>query len=353
MTPRPSLLAAATMTCMAILAPAFAPAHAADLLYRLTATATLPSTDTGWDYIKMEPDSNRLFIARDADGLTVFDVDANKAVTTVADSVGANGPLLLPQYNRGYLAMTDGSFLSFELDSLKPIQRLQLDGNGGINSAIHDPLTRRIHAIVGTRPSESTWYTLDAATGKLLGSKTFPFRKMDDPATDGKGRLFAPARRDNLILLLDSKTLAERARWTAPCNVSKVRYQAHSNRLLAACGGDNPMFFALDPDSGRVVASLPIGNGIDGFAIDEQRKRIITSNNEGTLTVINQEGPDSYSLAGTVSTRPNARMMTMDERTGRLFVVTAEFTRTPPDGNGETSNRYHPDSFVVLTYQPQ
>jgi len=349
MTLRPRLLAAATMTCMALLAPA----HAADLLYRLADTVTLPSTDTGWDYIRMQPDSSRLFIARDEDGLTVFDVDINAAIATVGNSVGANGPLLLPQYNRGYVAMTDGSLLSFELDSLKPIERLQLDGNGGINSAIHDPLTGRIHAIVGTRPRESTWYTLDAATGELLGTRTFPFRKMDDPATDGKGRLFAPARRDNLILVLDARTLDEQTRWTVPCNVSKVRYQAHSRRILAACGGDNPMFFALDPDSGRVVASLPIGNGIDGFAIDEQRRRIITSNNEGTLTVIRQEGPDRYSLAGTVSTRPNARMMTMDERTGRLYVVTAEFTRSPPDADGNTVNTYHPDSFVVLTYQPQ
>jgi DNA-binding beta-propeller fold protein YncE len=349
MTLRSGLIAATAAACMAALVPA----HAGDLLYTLADTATLPSTDSGWDYIKMEPGSNRLFMARDKDGLTVFDVDANKAIATVGNSVGANGPLLLPQYNRGYVAMTDGSFLSFELDSLKPIARLPLDGNGGINSAIHDPLTKRIHAIVGTRPSESTWYTLDAASGKLLGSRTFPFRKMDDPATDGKGRLFAPARRDNLILVLDSETLDEQTRWTVPCNVSKVRYQAHSHRILGACAGDNPMFFALDPDSGRVVASLPIGDGIDGFAIDEGRKRIVTSNYEGTLTVIRQDGPDIYSLAGTVSTLPRARMMTMDERTGRLFVVTARFTLGPPDASGAAAATYHPDSFVVLTYAPQ
>lgn len=348
MTLRSSLLATAATACLAALAPV----HATDLLYTLADTANLRSTDTGWDYIKMEPNSSRLFMARDTDGLTVFDVDANKVIATVGDSIGANGPLLLPEYNRGYVAMTDGSFLSFQLDSLKPIERLQLDSNGGINSAIHDPLTKRIHAIVGTRPQESTWYTLDAASGKLLGSKTFPFRKMDDPATDGKGRLFAPARRDNLILVLDSKTLDEQTRWTVPCNVSKVRYQAHSNRILGACGGENPMFFALDPDTGRIVSRLPIGNGIDGFAIDEQRKRIVTSNQEGTLTVIRQEGPDSYALAGTVSTRPGARMMHMDERTGRLFVVTAGFTRSAPDANGETVAAYHPDSFVVLTYKP-
>lgn len=330
-----------------------APASAGDLLYTLERTATLPSTDTDWDYIKMEPKGNRLFMARDKDGLTVFDVDTNAVIATVGNSIGANGPLLLPEYDRGYVAMTDGSLLSFELKSLKPIARLSLDAQGGLNSAIHDPATKRIHAIVGTRPKESTWYTLDAATGKLLGKTFFPFRKMDDPAVDGRGRLFAPARRDKLIVVLDSNTLAETARWPVECNVSKIRYQAHTDRILAACVGDTPMFFALNPQTGSTVARVAIGRGMDGFVIDEQRHRIVTSNGaDGTLTVIRQDGPDSYALLGNVSTRIGARMMHMDERTGRLFVVNADYTSGPPDASGDTSWTYHPDSFVVLTYRP-
>lgn len=343
------LVAVSAASCLAA-----GSASAAGLLYTLESSVTLPSTDTGWDYIKMEPKTNRLFMARDKDGLTLFDVDAGKAVSTIGNSTGANGPLLLPQYNRGYVAMTDGSFLSFDLKTLKPIDRLKLDSNGGINSAIHDPLTKQVHAIVGTRPKESTWYTLDAATGKLLKTTTFPFRKMDDPATDGKGRLFAPARRDGLILTLDSKTLQEKARWTAPCNVSKVRFQASTNRILAACGGDKPMFFAVNPDTGAVVAQVPIGRGIDGFGIDEQRKRIVTSNGtDGTLTVIGQGGPDSYALLGTVSTSLGARMMTMDERNGKLYVVNATYTESAPDASGSTNETYHPNSFVVMTFKPE
>jgi hypothetical protein len=327
-------------------------ANAADLLYKLAGSVSLPSTVTGYDYIKMQPGTSRLFIARDKDALTVFDVDTQKVITTVENSVGANGPLLLPDYNRGYIANTDGSLLTIDLKTLKPLARLALDKNGGLNSAVYDPATKQVHAIVGTRPKESTWYTLDAASGKLLKTTTFPFRKMDDPANDGKGRLFAPARRDKLILTLDSKTLVEKARWTAPCNVGKVRFQARTNRILGACGGDTPMFFALDADNGHLITKLPIGGGIDGFGIDEKRNRIVTSNHEGSLTVIGQEGADSYKLLGTVSTQLGARMMTMDERNGRLYVINAAFTETPPNAEGKTETNYHPNSFVVLTYQP-
>lgn len=330
------------------------PGVAADLLYTLDKTATLTSTDTGWDYIKMQPGSSRLFMARADDGLTVFDVDQNRTIATLDDSIGANGPLLLPEYNRGYVAMTDGSLLSFELKSLKVLARTPLASDGGLNSAVHDPATKRIHVIVGGRPAESTWYTLDAATGKQLSKTVFPFKKMDDPALDGKGHLFAPARRDSLILKLDSNTLQEQARWKVECNVAKVRYQASTNRILGACTGDQPLFFALDPETGRTVARLPIGKGMDGFVIDEQRNRIVTSNgSDGTLVVIKQSGADAYELLGAVSTRVGGRMMHIDDRTGRLFVVAADYTLGKPDAAGEMSKSYHPNSFVVLTYKPQ
>lgn len=328
-------------------------ALAGDLLYTLERTATLPSTNTGWDYIKMEPNSSRLFMARDKDGLSVFDVDKNEPIATVRNSVGANGPLLLPQFNRGYIAMTDGSLLSIDLKTLEPIERQKLATDGGLNSAVYDPATRQIHAIVGSRPAESTWFTLDPATGKLLKKTVFPFKKMDDPALDGKGVLFAPARRDNLILKLDSKTLSEQARWQTPCNVSKVRYQASTQRILAACTGDQPQFFAMDSTSGRIVAKLPIGPGMDGFVIDEKRRRIVTSNGgDGTLTVIGQSGADAYELLGTVSTRVIARMMHIDDRTGRLFVVAADYTAGKPDAAGVAAKTLHPNTFTVLTYQP-
>ncbi|MBL8266505.1 hypothetical protein [Steroidobacter sp.] len=331
-------------------------AHAAagELLYALENSTLLSSTDTGWDYIKMEPGGSRLFMARASDGLTVFDVDRSKTVATVENSAGANGPLLLPEYNRGYVAMTDGSLLSFNLKTLQLIERLSLASDGGLNSAVHDPVTKQIHAIVGGRPSESTWFTLDAATGKLIKKTTFPFKKMDDPAVDGKGHLFAPARRDNLILKLDSKTLAEQARWPVECNVAKVRYQAATNRILAACSGEQPLFFALDASTGRTVAKIPIGKGMDALVIDEQRHRIVTAHGtDSSLFVIQQSGPDAYELLGTVSTRVGARMMHIDERSGRLFVVAADYTTGKPDASGVSTRTYHPNSFAVLTYKPQ
>lgn len=325
-----------------------------DLLYSLRSTTTLPSTDTDWDYAKMQPGTPRLFIARGKDGLTVFDVDRKRIIATLANSSGANGPLLIPGLDRGYVAMTDGSLLSFRLKTLTAIDRVPLSREAGLNSAVYDPATRQVHAITATGASRTTWYTLDGATGRLLTTRQFPFRKMDDPANDGKGHLFAPVRYDRMILKLDGRTLAEQARWSVPCNVSKVRFDARTNRLLAACTGSEPRFLALDADTGRIVADLPIGRGIDGFVMDTARGRIVTSNGvDANLTVIGQDGPDRYRLLGSIGTRSNARMMTMDERNGTLLVVAADSTLIERDGQDEPVERFHPDSFVVLEYAPR
>lgn len=348
----------ATKFAAAFLAGLFATAAIAaeGPLYTIESETRLASTNTDWDYIKLEPGTARLFIARRKDGLTVFDINTRTVLATVPNSIGANGPLLLPQYNRGYSAMTDGSVLSFDLSTLKPIDRVKLD-EGGLNTASYDPATRRVQVIVGSRKEPaSNWYTLDAATGRLLGKKTFPFKKMDEPGIDGRGNLYAPVRYDRLMLKLDSQTLEEKARWQVDCEmVVAVEYQHHTDRLLVACRGVKPVFLVLDPADGREIARLPIGQNVDGLVVDEARHRIVTSNgNDSSMTVIRQDGPDSYTLLGNIQTRPQARVMQIDEKTGRLITVTADATSPAPGADGSASAQvFHANSFTVLTYKPE
>lgn len=325
-----------------------------DLLYTLDKSTILPGIGSDWDYMKMERDGPRLFIARRKDGLTVFDVDTRKVIANIANSTGANGPLLLPQYNRGYVVTTDGDLLTFDLKTLAVIERVKLADDGGLNTISFDPSTKRLQAVVGVRPSQSTWFTLDPATGKLLGKKMFPFTKMDEPAADGKGHLFAPARYDNILMKLDSRTLEELARWPIACDqVVAVEYQAHTDRLLIGCRGERPVFIVLDATTGKQLASIPIGKGIDGMAVDEKRGRILTSNGDSSLTVIKQDGPDSYRLLGNVQTRAQARIMQIDERTGNLHLITSDATTPAAAADGAAKPPlFHPNSFVVLTYKP-
>lgn len=145
------------------------PGHAAEPAYTTGPTTTLPSSNTGWDYITLDQATGRLFIARRADGLTVWDTKAGKVLATVENSTGANGVVLVPEFGRGYTAMTDGTMLAFDLATLKPIERVKLD-EGDLNQGFYDPATKRVHMVVGNRPARTTWISLDAATGKVVAS---------------------------------------------------------------------------------------------------------------------------------------------------------------------------------------
>ncbi len=188
------------------------PAYAAEPTYRAEAATVLPSTNTGWDYITLEKNGSRLFTTRRADGLTVFDVRANKVIATVENSIGANGVVLVPEFNRGYTAMTDGSMLVFDLATLKPIERVKLDEDD-LNQGFYEPSTKRVHMVAGSRPAKTTWISVDAATGKVVGRTEFDSKKMDNPAPDGLGTIYAPMRDNNMMLKLNAADLKVQATW--------------------------------------------------------------------------------------------------------------------------------------------
>src|SRR5882757_5908043 len=201
-------LALAAGLALPAMAAAGDEAPSPQLLYVHSGSAMLPGGEPDWDYIRLDQDSGRLFLARHDDGLTVFDINSGKATGTVPESTGANGPLTLTDYHRGFVAMTDGTALVFDLKTLKPLAHVKLDA-GEMNGSIYDPATRHVIVATGRRPRQSIWFIFDAASGTLLGNHVFDSTKMDDAVADGKGTIYAPMRDRNVVLKLRSSDLAE------------------------------------------------------------------------------------------------------------------------------------------------
>ena len=312
---------------------------------------TLPSGDTRWH--QMALDGSRLFIARGDDGLLAWDIETRQA-HTVEDSKGANGIVPVPEFGRAYAPMADGTVLSFDLATLKRIDRVDL-GVGDLATGFFEPTQKRVQLVTGDRPERSTIVSLDAATGAVLQRTEFNSRAMDTPASNGEGLIFAPMRDRGLLQSLDAKDLSLQKSWrlgdcTQPV---AVQWQASTRRMLVACRGDKPVFVALDLAAG-VVATVPIGRGVDGMAVDEARNLIVTANGQdSSLSVIRQSGPDGFELVETTSTRPLARVLAVDPRTHRLFTAAAAFTQPVAGPDGKLPPPiYHPDSFTILTYRP-
>lgn len=321
--------------------------------YELESATVLPSTNTDWDYLAFDAARSYLFMARRGDGLTVFDVANNKVVANIAGTKGANGTLLLPQFDRAYVVNTDGTMATIALSTLTLIKREKLD-EGGLNAIVYEPTTGEVHAITGLREKTSSYITLDAKTGVFKRRTDFDSKKMDTPASDEEGAIFAPMRDKNVLMKLSARDLGIQQTWPlAPCEQPvAVEYDKASKRVLIACRGDKPVFIAFDPHKGKVVAALPIGKGVDGMVIDHDNRTIVTSSGgDANMAVIRQLSADSYQLVETIGTRPNVRVLAMDPATKKLYTVTAGFsTAAAEPGKAAPSPRWHPDSFTVLTY---
>jgi hypothetical protein len=93
-------------------------------------------------------------------------------------------------------------------------------------------------------------------------------------------------------------------------------------RLFAAC--NNMKLLVLNADDGQIVATLPIGPGVDAVGYDANRGLIYSANGgaDGSLTIISQSVTDSYAVIQTLPTRQRARTLAINPETGQIYLVT-------------------------------
>jgi DNA-binding beta-propeller fold protein YncE len=104
-----------------------------------------------------------------------------------------------------------------------------------------------------------------------------------------------------------------------------------------------------DYQAGKIVATLPIGTGVDGAGYDADSGDAFASNADGTLTVIHQDGPDQYRVVQTLQTAPAARNMGLDPTNHRVFLVSAKFGEVPAGGRGR--GPVVPGSFTLMVVE--
>ncbi len=298
----------------------------------------------GWDYLKLDPDSRRLYISRSTH-VMVIDADSGKSVGDIADTPGVHGIALAPDLGRGFTSNgREGTISIFDLSTLKTIKKVQVGDNP--DAILFDPATKRVFTFNG-RSQDST--AIDAATGEVVG-KILLGGKPEFGVTTGAGDLFVNLEDKSEILALDPKTLKVKSRWPlAPCQEpSGLAIDVKNRRLFSGC--DNKMMAVVNADTGKVIITVPIGDGVDANGFDPETGFAFASCGEGVLTVAHEDSPDTFSVVQNVSTQRGARTMAVDSKTHQIFLVTAKFG--PPPAATEQQPRPRPsilpDSFVVL-----
>ena len=316
--------------------------RAADAGYHVMKTFKLGG-DGGWDYLTVDTSTHRLFISR-ATHVMVMDTETGKQVGDIPDTPGVHGIALAHEFNRGFISNgREGTVSIFDLDTLKTSNKVKVGDNP--DAILYDPATKRVFTFNG-RSHDST--VIDAAKGAVLGTIKLD-GKPEFAASDEKGGVFVNIEDKSEIQSLDPDKMSVKATWAlAPCQEpSGLAMDRKNRRLFSGC--DKTMAI-VDADSGKVVSSQPICDGVDATAYDADRGLAFASCHDGNMTIIRQDSADKYSLAQTVATQNGARTMALDPSTHLAYTVTAQFGAPP----APTADNPHPrpailpDSFVVL-----
>ena len=119
------------------------------------------------------------------------------------------------------------------------------------------------------------------------------------------------------------------------------------HRLFSGCRSG--VMAISDYQAGKVVATVPIGAGVDGAGYDATTGDAFASNSDGTLTVVHQDGPDQYRVIENLSTPVGSRNMGLDLTNHRVFIVSAKFGPAPTSGRGRSP--VLPGTFTLMTIE--
>jgi DNA-binding beta-propeller fold protein YncE len=300
--------------------------------------------DGNWDYLRVDPDAHRIYISRGTHMMVVDEV-SGKVVGDIPDTKGVHGIALAPDLGRGFTSNGQSNSVTIvDLKTLKPISEIQIQG-GNPDSIIYDPMTKRVFTFNG-KTNDST--AIDATSGKVVGTVALG-GKPEEPALDGKGNVFVNLEDKSSLLEFDAKSLAVKGTWPlAPCEgPSALSFDAAHRRLFVAC---DKVMVVVNADTGKVVASPPIGGDPDGNGYDPNTGMLFAACREGLVSVIHQDSADKYSVVGNITTQFGTRTMTLDPKTGHVFTVTADFKPAGPPTPDNPKPRPQPiaGSFVVL-----
>jgi YVTN family beta-propeller protein len=281
--------------------------------YHLANQVPLPGAG-GWDYLTVDATARRVYISH-ATQVEVLDADTQKSVGTIPDTLGVHGIALAPDLGRGFISAGKSDLVViFDLKTLKAISTVKTGKKP--DAIVFDPATNRVFAMNGGSDSTTAVNAADgsvAATIDLGGGPEFS-------VADGAGNLWVNLEDKGELVQIDSRALKVSNRWPlAPCeSPSSMAFDAANRRIFIGCR--NHLMAVTNADTGKIVATYPIGDHVDASAFDPETKLVFNSLGEGSVAVFQQDSADTYSALANIPTAQGSKTMALDTKTHRLYV---------------------------------
>jgi YVTN family beta-propeller protein len=293
--------------------------------------------------VAVDANANRVYASHGTQ-VEVVDTTAGKVVGQITQLHGVHGIAVAPEFGKGFI--TNGQSNSVTIFDLKTLAKVGEPQTGqNPDSVCFEPKTKRIFTFNG-RSSDST--VIDPKTNEVI--KSLPLNgKPEECAADGSGKIYANLEDSSEIIEMDAATPAVlRHASLAPCeSPSGLAIDIKNKKLFAACS--NKVMAVIDIPTLKVVATPPIGSGVDGAGFDPGLGLAFSSNGgDGTLSIV-KEVNGQYQTVDTVTTEKGARTMTVDAKNHRVYLLAAEYGPAPAAEPGKRVRPpILPDSFHIL-----
>jgi DNA-binding beta-propeller fold protein YncE len=335
-------------TLVTVLALASSAAIAQAPLYTVAKTIPLGAPDR-WDYLHYDAPGGRLYISH-GDRVTVVDGKSGAILGRVTGLPGGtHGIAIVADAGRGY---TDdgqaGIVASFDLKTFQVIHRIKVQPDA--DGMLFDPVSGHVFVIEGDSgkitaidpKTDTAVATIDGGGGLEFG------------VAGGNGKIYVNGEEKGEIVRIDTTTNKADTHWPMPgCQKPHgLAMDQTTHRLFSSCV--NNVLFVVNADNGSVVTTLPIGAGSDAADFDPKRNLVFSSNREGTLSVIAEKTADTFAALPAVRTEFGARTMALDPESGRIYLVTADFTQNPNAAAPDPRHKYiiTPGTVRLLVLEP-
>ena len=291
--------------------------------------------DGGTDYLSAEPGTGRVFVSRFTH-VMVIDGATGKVIGDLPDMPRNHGIALAPKANHGFITNGgDSTVAMFDLKTLAVLKRTKIPP-GGQDGIMYDAFSDRIILTNHSRPV-GTVVALDPASGDIVGTADLEDTGPEGAASDGAGKIFVNNEGTSTMQVVDEKTMKAVASWPlAPCEgPTGIAYDAGAKRVISGCSGTSVV---VDPASGKVVATIANGRGVDALGWDPVEKLVyIPAGRDSSVTIAHQDGPDQYPVVATVTTMTGAKTISVDPVKHIAYLFQPEYGPAPagaPAGPG-------------------
>jgi YVTN family beta-propeller protein len=288
----------------------------------------------GWDILTIDAAARRLYLSH-ATKVVVVDLERNAIAGEIDDTPGVHGFVVAPELQRGFSSNGKEAKASVvDLKTLRTISKVETGENP--DAVLYEPGRGEVYVFNHTGKSATVIDAKGArvvATIPLEGSPEFAVA--DSPA----GRVYCNLEDKNEVAVLDTAKHEVIARWPlAPGEEpTGIALDAAHHRLFSAC--HNKLMAMIDTGSGKVVATVPIGAGVDGCEFDDVTQLVFASCGEGVTTIAREETPGKLSVVQVLKTERGARTMALDPKTHCIYLPTAQFEPAPSPSPGASPVR--------------